>query len=247
MLMTRWVTRLLIANVAVFLLQNVRSDLTGWLAFIPALALERPWTLVTYMFVHGDWGHIFFNMLALFFFGPQLEHEMGSRNFVQLYFFSGLMGAALSVLMPFSAIIGASGAVYGVMMGFAYLWPRAPIYVWGILPVQARTMVIIMTALSIYGGLGGGDNIAHFAHLGGFLGGFLYLRWWIRRLHTPMTEASPVQFSNDDLRRWESIPREGMHEVNRAELERILAKIRTEGPGRLTSGEIEFLNRFSQT
>jgi membrane associated rhomboid family serine protease len=245
-MMTRWVTRLLIANVAVFVLQNLRPALTDVLAFVPALALVRPWSLFTYMFVHGDTGHIFFNMLALFFFGPRLETELGGRDFLFLYFFSGLMGAALSLFTPFVAIIGASGAIYGVMMGFAYLWPREPIYIWGILPVQARTMVIIMTALSVYGGLGGGGNVAHFAHLGGFLGGFLYLRWWLRKRQIPVMASPVVRPSQVRIRRWQGIPREALHEVNRAELDRIMQKMGREGVESLTPGEVEFLDRFSR-
>lgn len=243
--MTRWVTRLIIANVAVYALQMIRPALTETLAFMPAEALSRPWALFTYMFLHGDTSHIFFNMLALFFFGPRLEMEMGSRDFVLLYFFGGLMGAALSVATPFASIIGASGAVYGVMMGFAYLWPREPIYIWGVLPVQARTMVIVMTALSVYGGLGGGGNIAHFAHLGGFLGGFLAVRWWLRKRRPPVMAAPAPRASTSDLRRWQSIRRDTLHEVNRAELDRILEKIRTEGVEQLTPGEMVFLDRFS--
>jgi membrane associated rhomboid family serine protease len=235
----------MIANAVIFALQMLRPAVTEVLAFVPADALIRPWSLFTYMFVHGDVGHIFFNMLALFFFGPRLEAELGGRDFVLLYTFSGLMGAALSVVTPFAAIIGASGAVYGVMMGFAYLWPREPIYIWGLLPVQARTMVIVMTALSVYGGLGGGGNIAHFAHLGGFLGGFLYLRWWLRKRRLPASSPEIARPSAMQLRRWEGIPREGMHEVNRTELDRILEKMRKEGVQHLTPGEIEFLERFS--
>jgi membrane associated rhomboid family serine protease len=245
MVTTPWVTRLMIANAAVFILQMLRPALTEALAFIPALALVRPWTLFTYMFVHGDVSHIFFNMLALFFFGPRLEMEMGGRDFVLLYFFSGLMGAALSTVTPLSAIIGASGAVYGVMMGFAYLWPREPIYIWGLLPVQARTMVIVMTALSVYGGLGGGGNIAHFAHLGGYLGGFLYLRWWLRKRQIPVMAAPAPRPSSTQLKRWQAIPREALHEVNRAELDRIMQKMAGGGVESLTPREIEFLERFS--
>lgn len=244
--MTRWVTRLIIANVAVFVLQMLRPAITDQLAFVPALALSRPWALFTYMFLHGDTGHIFFNMLALFFFGPRLELEMGGRDFVLLYFLSGLMGAALSVVTPLAAIIGASGAVYGVMMGFAYLWPREPIYIWGVLPVQARTMVVFMTALSIYGGFGGGGNIAHFAHLGGFLGGFLYVRWWLRKHRAPAMPVPVARPSASEMRRWQSIPRDRLHEVNRAELDRILEKIQKEGGGNLTPAERLFLERFSQ-
>jgi membrane associated rhomboid family serine protease len=91
----------------------------------------RPWTVVTYMFAHGGFWHIFFNMLVLFFFGPPLEARWGSREFAKYYFICGIGGAALSFLFAFHApIIGASAAVYGVMLAFALNWPDSPIYIW---------------------------------------------------------------------------------------------------------------------
>ncbi len=250
MMMTPWVLRLIIANVVVYILQLARPVLTDTFAFIPVLVLERPWTLVTYMFLHDATGfsHILFNMLGLLFFGPQLEVELGGKRFLWLYVISGLMGALLSFVSPFTAIIGASGAVYGVMMGFAYFWPRAKIYVWGVFPVEARIMVILMTVLSLVGGFGGGDNIAHFAHLGGFLGGFLYLRF-VNQSNRKVQFLQPTEVpaaSSSDISKWKSIQREKLHEVNRAELDRILDKINTAGIASLTPQERLFLERFSQ-
>ena len=117
-------------------------------------------------------------MLALFFFGPRVEERLGARRFLTLYFLSGISGAALSfVFSPTAAIIGASGAVFGVELAFARFWPRVPIYIWGVLPIEARWMIVGMTVLTLYGASSGGGGIAHFAHLGGFLGAFIYLRF----------------------------------------------------------------------
>jgi membrane associated rhomboid family serine protease len=130
---------LLIANVAVFFLQSTMPGLTNGFAFVPQAALVRPWTILTYMFLHGGVMHLLFNMLALFFFGPRVEDRIGSRRFAILYFLSGVSGALLSLaLARDAAIIGASGAVFGVMMGFAHFWPHEPIHIWGIIPVPAR-------------------------------------------------------------------------------------------------------------
>jgi membrane associated rhomboid family serine protease len=245
--LTYWVKRLILANAVVFVLQMVRPGLTNLLAFVPALVVIRPWTLVTYMFTHGGFGHILFNMLALFFFGPRLEMEIGSRHFIALYFVSGIMGALFSFLTPFSAIIGASGAVFGVMLVFAIYWPRELIYIWGIFGIEARWFVVVMTVLSLAGGLGvGGAGIAHLAHLGGFAGGFLYLKWMRRpvreRAMLTVTNRPP---SSEDVERWMKIPRDSLHEVNRAELDRVVEKIKTWGPASLTPSEREFLDRFS--
>jgi len=246
--MTRWVIRLIIANAAVFLLTAASPAITEKLMFVPALVLARPWTIVTYMFLHAGFGHIFFNMLGLFFFGPRLELEMGSTRFLWLYFLSGIMGAILSLFIsPHAAIVGASGAVYGVMMGFAYFWPTEPIYIYGIFPIQARWLVVIMTGLSLFGGFGGAaDGTAHFAHLGGFLGGYLYLKFAGRRLPPGTPQAAVAPPGPADLSRWRSISRDGLHAVNREELDRILDKISASGIENLTANEREFLERFSR-
>ncbi len=247
--MTPWVIRLIIANAVMFLLTNLRPALMEFLMLVPAYALIRPWTIITYMFLHAGFGHIFFNMLGLFFFGPRLEKELGGTQFFWLYFVSGIAAALVSfVFTPFTAIVGASGAVYGVMLGFAYFWPRERIYVWGIIPVESRIMVLIMTALSLYGGFGGGgDGIAHFAHLGGFVGGFLYLKLIQRNTRAARFEKklAPSAPTGADLERWMKIQREGLHEVNRAELDRVMGKIKTSGVGTLTPTERTFLDRFS--
>jgi membrane associated rhomboid family serine protease len=251
--MTPWVTRLLFANGAVFFLQmTVGRGVTYWLGLIPAEVLTRPWTPFTYMFLHGDLMHILFNMLGLFFFGPRLEERLGSRHFLGLYLTSGLMGAALSVLTPHALIVGASGAIFGVFLGFAYYWPRAQIYIWGIIPVEARVLVVAVTALSLWAGFSGGSGgIAHFAHLGGFIGGLLYLKGRERlgggaRFRAAAAPPAPKSPGTSDLARWRSIDQADLHPLNRAELDRILDKISATGLQSLSAGERAFLERFSQ-
>ena len=250
--MTPWVMRLIMANAAMFLLQLAGPQgLAESLAFVPMLALSRPWTIITYMFLHGGIGHIFFNMLSLFFFGPRLESRLGGRQFLILYFVSGIMGALLSfALAPASGVIGASGAVFGVMLAYASFWPRDQILIWGILPVEARVMVIAMTVLALFGGFTGGGGIAHFAHLGGFLGGWLSLRWFARRSdsrkwQSQVASPRPRESSESSLARWRKIQRDNLHEVNRAELDRILDKISSQGIQSLSQSDREFLERFS--
>jgi rhomboid family protein len=245
--MTPWVLRLLVANVVMFILSTMIPGLTQNLMFVPALILQRPWTVVSYMFLHGGTLHLLFNMLGLYFFGPRLEEEMGSRDFLLLYFISGIAGAILSFVTPFTAIIGASGAVYGVLLGFAFFWPRDQIMIWGIIPVEARWLVVIMTGLSVIGGVSGTGNTAHFAHLGGFAGGYLYLRLRRPRVRRATIDPGPELLppTHAELQRWARIKNEKLHEVNRTELERIQAKIRDQGAPSLTLTEREFLDRFS--
>jgi membrane associated rhomboid family serine protease len=246
-MMQSWTMRLIAANVVVFILTSVAPGLKQQFALVPAEILQQPWTLVTYMFLHADAFHILFNMLGLFFFGPRLELEMGGRDFLLLYFISGMSGALLSYITPHVPIIGASGAVFGIFLAFARFWPREQIYIWGIIPVEARTLVIIMTAMSVWGGFSGGGNTAHWAHLGGFVGGFLYLVLRDRKgRERRLKFVVPLPtIGQADIQRWRAIDRSTMHEVNRTELERILAKIDTAGVQNLTPQERQFLERFS--
>lgn len=247
--MTPWVLLLFTANVALFVASYVAPQLTGALALIPALVPERPWTLVTYAFLHGGPMHLLFNMLGLYFFGPRLEARLGGRHFALLYFLSGLGGAVLTfVLAPYSLVVGASGAILGVLAGYARYWPDDRIYIWGILPVSARMMVLGLAALSIFSGFtGAGAGVAHFAHLGGILAGWLYVVWLDRRHSVAGAGAAARRLftSRQTVERWQSIRLDRLHEVNRAEAERVLAKLRESGPTSLTPAEREFLDRMA--
>lgn len=251
--MTTWVVRLMLANLVVFLLTMGNPALQGFLAYAPFRLTSAPWTLVSYTFLHADFGHIFFNMLSLWVFGPRVEARLGGGRFLALYFISGLVGAlAHSLFTPYGYLIGASGATFGVTYAFARYWPREPIYLWGVLRLEAWTLVVLLTALSLFQGTvpGAGGNVAHFAHLGGFLGGFLFLTWhdrtsaaakWKAKV-APALPPAPLL----DVERWRSANLAALHPVNREEYERVLAKLDASGLRSLTPPEIEFLERFSR-
>jgi membrane associated rhomboid family serine protease len=254
--MTPWVKRLLIANIAVYLLQLAYPELTSLLVYSRSRLLVAPWTPFTYMFAHAGFGHIFFNMLVLYFFGPRVEARLGSSRFISLYLVSGLTGALLSSYNPMVPILGASGAVFGVELAYARYWPRDKIYIYGVLPVEARWLVVIMTVVSLFGAGGfGGAGIAHFAHLGGFLGAAVYL-YVIehRRTRARPAKSAPVRSQvrqppaprGDDMRRWSTIPRGELHEINRQEVDRLLDKISLKGIDSLTPAERAALDRFSK-
>ena len=255
-MITKWVALLLAANVLIYMLTQQNPDLKAAMEFVPAFIRQRPWTLFTYMFLHADFGHIFFNMLTLFFFGPRVEDRLGGAKFLTLYFVSGLFGAFTWMItdrfigVPATVgLLGASAAVYGVLLGFAILWPRAQLLIWGIIPVQAWTMVLILTGVSFFLGAGGIGNVAHFAHLGGFLGGWLVMR--LTGTRTLDSRLRPVQPRRAPTpapgaaERWKQIRLEQLHPVNREEAERVLAKLETRGPHSLTADEQAFLDRFS--
>ena len=257
--LTPWVKRLLIANTVVFALTWVIGPgfVFEWFSFQPVRVLFRPWTLLTYMFLHGDFWHVFMNMLVLFFFGPHLESKWGSREFIRYYLVCGLGGVALSFLFVSYSIIGASAAVYGVMLAFAMAWPDAPIYIWGIFPVKAKWLVgffVLITFTNAFGGAGGG--VAHFAHLGGFAAGFLYLKtdWRASQAIQNMGKAARA-------RRFAIVPREEREAAtsdsrprsdNAGEkrtldaVDRVLDKISAEGMGSLTEQERKLLDEVSK-
>jgi membrane associated rhomboid family serine protease len=182
---TPWVGRLIIANAVVLLLLMTlftSREAFQLLQFSPRTAFTRPWTFVSYMFVHAGLLHLLANMLMLYVFGTAVEARLGSRNFLLYYLFCGVGAAVFSLLlasvMPVGAFVGASGAVLGVAVAFALFWPDAELLVFPIpVPIKARTLVIALVALDVIGSqLWPGDGIAHIAHVGGALFGYLYFR-----------------------------------------------------------------------
>ncbi len=184
---------LLISTTAVFLFQlflqlGIRiGDIYLYNVFFRLFALYPlgngflVWQVVTYLFLHGGFFHIFFNMLALWFFGVELEHVWGTRRYLTYYFLCGV-GAALSnlFLTPLFTTplptIGASGAIYGVLLAFGMLFPEAPVYIYFLFPIKAKYFVAIFIAVELFFGVTGTENgVAHFAHLGGAFVGFIYL------------------------------------------------------------------------
>jgi membrane associated rhomboid family serine protease len=250
--MTPWVLRLIVANAIIHLaIQTGMFPIPpGLLVLRPVLLLVRPWTLITYMFLHGSLGHVFFNMLALYFFGSRVELRIGGRHFILLYLVSGMAGGLLSlVFSPTAPIVGASGAVYGISLAFAYFWPRERIFIWGVVPVEARILVIAYAAIDLFGGISGArTGIAHFAHLGGYVGGWAYL-WLMTRRTTAGRRAWQTRVNAPagvvDSRRIGAIDVSRIHPVNRDEVNRILDKIRTSGLDSLTNQERTFLSHFA--
>lgn len=245
--MTPWVLRLLVANIGVFFVQMTMPALTNQLDFVPAFVLRQPWTVFTYMFLHGGIGHLFFNMLGLFFFGTRVESRIGSNRFIGLYLISGVAGAVLHFFFARgSPVVGASGAVLGVMFAYARYWPHDQILIWGIIPVEARVLVIITTVIALFSGFGGSrGGVADFAHLGGFAGAWAYLTYLDRRTGTKRFRAATAPPKEDrSLANWRKVDSKSAHEVNRDELDRVLDKIGKSGLSSLTPQERIFLSNF---
>lgn len=257
--MTPWVRKILIANVLVHILVPAGSSFYFQGAFIGSRMLVEPWTLLTYQFLHAPgFGHIFFNMLALYFFGPRLEERMGARAFLTLYLGAGVFGAVLSAMLaPNSYMVGASAAVYGVVAAFAVVWPFERVYLWFVLPVPIWALAIFMVVFSLQSSVVGvDDGIAHFAHLGGLIFGGAYLKYWeyrngsaLRSFQKKMQMASgdtPSVFRDRGaLERWETIDVSELHELNRAEVQSLLDRVKREGAAALSGSERQFLDRMA--
>jgi membrane associated rhomboid family serine protease len=177
---------LIIANCSVYALQILTQRFGGGgieslFALTPTLMREKMWLwqLVTYMFLHApNWPfHLILNMLMLWMFGTEVERAWGSSRFLKYYFVCGL-GAALATCLTFykSTTYGASGAVFGVMLAFAMLFPERMIYFWFIFPMRAMSFVLLCAAIELLQLLNLPDGVAHTAHLGGMLAGWLYLK-----------------------------------------------------------------------
>jgi hypothetical protein len=156
-------------------------------------------------------------------------------------------------------VVGASAAVYGVLLGFAMYWPRERIYLWFVIPVEAWLIAVLLVFGSLYAGMNptAGSRTAHFAHLGGLVIAFLFLRWWEwkvgiakRQFQRKMRpDASPGGFRGDrvSLARWKGISVDALHELNRGEVVRLLDMASKEGPAALSVSERDFLDRMSMT
>ena len=187
------VKNLIIINVLVFLAQNllpVEYMVTGRLALWPFESdFFSPYQIATHMFTHGGFSHILFNMFSLWMFGRVLENVWGPKRFLLFYLICGVGAAVAHLIVQYftgsgAPTVGASGAIMGVMAAFAYLFPNTELFIMFIpVPIKAKWAVLGYAAIDLFGGVArfSGDNIAHFAHLGGALTGFIIVLIWNKR------------------------------------------------------------------
>jgi membrane associated rhomboid family serine protease len=184
---TRTVKYLIIINVVVFVLQKLSvlvhtNFILAYFGLIPARVTHdfMIWQFATYMFLHADIMHIFFNMLTLFMFGNDLERYWGTRRFLRYYFITGVGGGVLSWLVAMdsiAAIIGASGAIYGLLLAYGLLYPNRIVFLNFLLPIKVKWLVAILAGINLLSCITGDQpGIAYMAHLGGLLIGLVYLK-----------------------------------------------------------------------
>ena len=179
------VLNLLIINALVYFIQvmfdGTDEKITRAIALFPyQTEFFKPYQLVTHVFAHGGFFHLFFNMFVLWMFGTMLEKRWGPKRFFIFYFACGLAAGVAHLLLENSPAVGASGAIMGLFAAFAYLFPNTELIIFPIpVPVKAKYAVAIMAAFDLFGGVyPSGSNIAHFAHLGGLVMGFILVLFW---------------------------------------------------------------------
>jgi membrane associated rhomboid family serine protease len=250
------VKNLLIANIALFALELLpgvdASEIGHNFGLVPAdvFAGGRVWQLFTYMFLHGSFGHIFFNMLILWMFGTTVEHQWGSRPFLWYYLVCGVGGALTTwVSGPSSQVhtIGASAAVLGVLLAYALMYPDRKVFIYFLFPIKMKYLVWGLAAVDLFAAFDGRkDGFAHFAHLGGMLVGWLYLKqdWRVGSFGRKFRAQSARRKMESNTKRTEQ------EQLQRDELtretNRILEKINRDGLDSLTPEELRVLREASR-
>ena len=183
----KWI---IILNVGAFLVTTFLPELIGYFGLTPRLVVTRGWIwqLATYMFLHGGTFHILFNMLSLWMFGTDLELSWGSRFFARYYAVTGIGAGLVTVLvsllpfqeatsMYYGSTVGASGAIFGLLLAYGLYFPERRIYLYFLFPIPAKYFVMIFGGVALLSSVsGGGGNLAHFTHLGGLVVGYVYLK-----------------------------------------------------------------------
>lgn len=277
---------LIISNTVVFLLTGLllkaftvggvplSAYVVRWFALWPVSEFFLPWQLVTYMFLHGDFLHLFLNMLMLWMFGMEMEHLWGSKKFAIYYLLCGLGAGIANLIIPpmlgqGGATVGASGGVFGILVAFGMMFPDRSIYLYFLLPIRARFFILAWIGLDLLWGVSGSSRgIAHFAHLGGALTGFLWMlgemnlvpvraMWQRVRREFRNPFGKSERFVRRDSRRYEPTdarfydiktrkPIEDDTDVNQQVIDAILDKISVAGYQSLTPDEKRILNEASK-
>ncbi len=249
--LTRTVKILIIINVGMFVLIHLFRGFPWLTVFglVPGyvFARFRLWQLATYMFLHAGLWHLAVNMLMLWFFGPAIESAWGRREFLRFYFFTGIGAGLCSFIMAFRSpipIIGASGAIFGILVDYAIMFPETIILLFFIFPMKIKYAVLVLAGINLLGALSSpGAGIAYFAHLGGGLFGYLYLKSeWLRR---KLTYWSPLDLKSRQRRKKASKRQSAEKDIDR-QVDKILDKVSKHGMASLTKKEKRILELRSK-
>ncbi len=221
--LTPVVKNLMIINATIFLIQMVIKDFGNGNNFLniyfglshSGLIIDKYiWQIFSYMFLHGGWLHVIFNLLALWMFGGELERKWGSKYFLKYYIFSGIGAGIFIALLNYltyapgefhNITIGASGAIFGILLAYGLTWPNKEILLYFVIPVKIKYLIIGYGIISFYGTLtsliGNGNNISHIGHLGGLISGFIILKYMKNSPVKNFTISKNGGFLNSILRK----------------------------------------------
>lgn len=242
----------------------------------------RPYQFVTYMFMHGSFTHLFFNMFALWMFGNAIENTWGSKRFLIYYMVCGIGAGLVQELVQYIqyadafvgydrvrisanqvvavadylnmlTTVGASGAVYGILLAFGMTWPNSRIYIYFAIPIKAKWFVIVYGLLELFSGFRGVDNVAHFAHLGGMIFGLILILYWRKdefRWTSKFRIRRNKNYDSDDFQSFSRPKSDAQYNQERADnqkkIDEILDKISKNGYESLTKEEKDFLFKQSK-
>jgi membrane associated rhomboid family serine protease len=240
---------LLVANGAAYMAQSLFPNFFfTYFALTPTKVLHSGWVwqLISYSFLHGNFFHLFFNMFALWMFGPHIESYWGTRAFLRFYFLC-VLGAALTqtLVAPDSLVVGASGGLYGLLLAFGFLFPDAVIYLFFVFPLRAIQAVFVIAMITFISSLqAGGERIAHVADLGGIVTGLLYFKLpiWKMNIKSWIGRRS----FRDPVPKFDVIYPHGRKDALTDEVDRILDKISSKGVDSLTKEEHETMKRYGE-
>ena len=251
LLLPNGVKLLLIINISVFVLMELsgqKNILLQMFGLVPRDVLQeyRIWQTFTYLFLHGGWIHIIFNMFVLWMFGKDLEKDWGKKEFLIFYFVCGIGAGFITVLTninSFIPIVGASGAIYGVLVAYGFTYPNRMVYLYGVFPLRVKYVVLGFGVIAFFASLSSTHSqISHITHLSGMIIGILYIlfyfRWKNIRLWYIKMRLKSFQIENNN--------QEDEENHIKIKVDKILDKLNDKGWDGLTSKEEEFLNRASK-
>lgn len=273
------VKNLLIIN-GIFFLATIAMDMVWHVDLAQYLGLHyigasdfRPYQFVTYMFMHGSFGHLFFNMFALWMFGNAIENAWGPKRFLFFYLVCGIGAGLTQELVQYIQLndivqnyeyvrlnnrsipvneylnmlttVGASGAVYGILLAFGMMWPNSRIYLYFLIPIKTKWFVLIYGLLELFSGFSSIDNVAHFAHVGGMVFGLLLILYWKNGGTTGLKMRFTKKKSGDSRPKSDWDYNKERHDEDR-KTDEILDKISKGGYDSLTKEEKEFLFKQSK-
>ena len=251
--LTPAVKTLVIVNVSIFIIINLFRKI-AWISLfgmVPAVVFSRfwIWQIFTYMFLHLGLWHLILNMLMLWFFGPTIEAAWGRKQFLIYYFFTGIGAALCSFFVSIGSyipVIGASGAIFGILVAYAVMFPESIILLFLIFPMKMKHAILVLGAINLLGAISSpGSGIAYFAHLGGGIFGYLYLKnEWLKMKFLRFSfsiDGLKNKYSQHNIRGKE-IEKKNLNE----QVDQILDKVSQEGIGSLSPKERAILERKSR-